>query len=341
LDSYESGVEFIRLSLLFKEAEMIWKRIGWILLLALSACTNSAPTATPTLTVTLAPSATTTPTQPPTRMPTPGLFVLAKPIHYNIHKDIWVNLPETVENGEPAFFKFSGVGGQEIYINTQYQATSTEGWIEETKVFEQNGDLIQASRTQDLGGWIGKLPSTQEYLISLIPVDNQKAEFTLQFVNTPPRQESGYFTYFDEQNGFEITYAQDDFVPVGNDIPNHHVFSVAMDTDKYFPDTILQMSHLTLSIGPECIEPYDPDFAVNETINGIPFKKFVWNDAATGTGAELVFYSTIHNNQCYQFFIRTLYIRVDKFPDTDKKDFSRSVLYTKYYRLLNTFKFIE
>jgi hypothetical protein len=322
---------------------MIWKRMGWILLIAFSACTSSVPHATPNPTATLAPSATAAPTRSPTLLPTstPDLFALAQPIDYDTNKDIWVNLTKAVENGEPAFFRFSGVEGQEIYINTQYKPTFDGGWIEETRVFGQNGEMIAATLTQDLGGWLGKLPSTQEYLISLIPVDDRKVEFILQFVNSPPRQESGYFTYVDQQNSFEITYAQDDFAPDRNDIPNHHVFSVSMDTDKYFPDTILQMSHLTLSVGPVCIEPYDPDYAVNETINGISFKKFVWSDAATGTAAELVFYSTIHNDQCYEFFIRTLYLRVDKFPDTDKKDFSRSILYTKYYRLLNSFKFIE
>lgn len=320
---------------------MVWKRMGWLLLIAFSACTSNVPTATRNPTATLAPSATATPARLPTLTPTQDPFALAEPIHYDMNKDIWVNMPKTVENGKPAFLRFSGVEGQEIYINTKYEASFIGGWIEETKIFDRSGELIEASFTHDLGGWGGKLPSTQEYLISLIPVDDQKAEFTLQFVNIPPRQESGYFTYVDEQNGFEITYAQDDFIPVGNDIPNYHVFSIAMDTDTYFPNTILQMSHLALLVSPECIEPYDPDYAVNETFNGIVFKKFDWHDAATGTEADLVFYTTTHNDQCYQFSIRTLYMRVDKFPDTDKKDFSRSVLYTKYYRLMNTFKFIK
>jgi hypothetical protein len=333
-------IEFIRLSF-YQEEKMIWKRMGWILLLAFSACTSGVPTATPNPTNTLAPSATATRPRPSTLTPEPDMFALAEPIRYDINKDIWVTMAKTVKNGEPTFFKFSGVEGQEIYLNTKYPTLEVGGWIEETKIFDRNGELIEASYTHDLGGWGGKLPSTQEYLISLTPVDDRKADFILQFVNIPPRQESGYLTYVDEQNGFEITYSQDDFIPVGNDIPNHHVFSIAMNTDKYFADTILQMSGLTLSVSPECNEPYDSDYAVNEIFNGIVFKKFDVHDAATGTEADLVFYTTMHNDQCYLFFIRTLYIRVDKFPDTDKKDFSRSVLYTKYDHLLNTFKFIK
>lgn len=284
---------------------MMWKPMAWVLLLAFSACTSGVPTATRHPTATLEPSATATPTQPPTLTPEPDLFALAEPIRYDINKDIWVNTAATVENGDATFLKFSGVEGQEIYLNTKYPSIESEGWIEETKIFGQNGELIEASYTHDLGGWGGKLPPTQEYLISLTPTDDRKAAFILQFVNIPLRQESGYFTYVDEQNGFEITYSQDDFIPAGNDTPNHHVFSLAMDTDKYFADTILQMSGLTLSVGPECIEPYDSDYAVNETFNGVSFKKFDMHDAATGTEADLVFYTTMHNDQCYHFFIRT------------------------------------
>jgi hypothetical protein len=79
-------------------------------------------------------------------------------------------------------------------------------------------------------------------------------------------------------------------------------------------------------------------YSTKETINRIPFEKFHWHDAATGTEADLMDYVTMHNEKCYRIFVRTLYMRVDKFPDTGLKDFSRSVLYTKIYRLLNTFK---
>jgi hypothetical protein len=321
---------------------MFLKRTLSILLLACLGCSTIAPTVSPIQN----PSATSMPSAVPTGIPTmtrtPDPFAVAELISYDINNDIWVNIEGRTENRAPKMFAFRGEKGQQILLNTQYPSIFSDGgWIEETRIFAKNGESIQAESTTEMGGWSGTLPLTQDYLIDLTPVDERKVEFVLQIVNVPVRQASGYFTYVDEQNDFEITYSQDDFVLTGNDISNRHLFSVAMDTDKYFVDTILQMSGLTLSVSTICIEPYDPDYAVNETINGIVFKKFAWNDAATGTAAELVLYTTRHNDQCYQFFIRTLYIREDKFPDTGKKDFSRSVLYTKYYRLLNTFKFIK
>ena len=168
----------------------------------------------------------------------------------------------------------------------------------------------------------------------------------MQFVNTPPRKESGYFTYNDKQNGFEIMYSQDDFKPFVNENLNN-VFSVTLDVDKYFAGTILQLSQFVISSEPrspraDCYDALaDTYYSTKETINGISFKKYVWHDAATGTAAELVNYMTMHNDKCYQISIRTLYVRLSKHPDIGLKDFSRSVLYTKYYRLLNTFKFTE
>lgn len=332
------------------EGKMKFQRIIFLtLILAISACTtNIVPTATQTNIpiLTIRPSAT--PTDTPTLTPTPDPFAIAERIQYDINKDIWVNREGKTENGETKTYVFSGVAGQQIYLNTQYPSNLVDGgWIETTKIFDENGELIAADSTTDMGGWEGKLQSTQDYLISLIPVDDMRVEFVLQIVNIPPRQESGYFTYADEKNGFEITYSQDDFMISGTSISAHDIFSVFVDTDKYFPDTILQLSHLTISsetrpLSTDCYDPLaDTYYSAKEVINGISFKKYSLHDAATGTEAELVYYMTTHNDKCYQIFIRTLYMRVDKFPDTGLKDFSRSILYSKYYRLLNTFKFTE
>lgn len=325
------------------------KSIFLTLIFAISACTtNIASTATQTKipTSTIMPSAT--PTGTPTLTPTPDPIAIAERIQYNINKDIWVNIEGTTKNSEPKTFIFSGVEGQQIYFNTQYPSNLFDGgWIAETRIFDKNRELIEADSTTDMGGWEGKLPSTQDYLISLIPVDDKKVGFVLQIVNVPPRQESGYFTYVDEKNGFEITYSQDDFMISGTSISDHNIFSVAIDTDKYFAGTILQLSHLVISSEPrypgaDCYDSLaDRYYSTRETINGITFKKYVWHDAATGTAAELVNYMTMHNDKCYQISIRTLYVRLSKHPDIGLKNFSRSVLYTKYYRLLNTFKFTE
>lgn len=317
-----------------------------MLLLSFSACqTTITPTATPEQIPTTTLTPFVTPTQIPTLTPEPDPFALAEPILYDIDKEIWVNIEGTIENGEPTFFTFSGVERQQIYVYFQYPSIVGGGWIAETKISDKNGDLIEPDSTTDMGGWRGQLPSTQDYLISLIPIDDQKVEFILQFINIPPRHESGYFTYFDEQNGFEITYSQDDFKPYINEGLDD-VFSVTMDADKYFKDTILQLSHVVISVEPhfpnvKCSELLSESYySTKETINGISFEKFDLHDAATGTEAELLFFITAHNDRCYTIFVKTLYVRMDKFPDTDKKDFSRSLLYTKVYRLLNTFRFI-
>src|SRR5687768_6511385 len=189
------------------EDKMKFRRfVALILMFAISACTTIVPTAmaTQSPTATIIPSAT--PTRRPTTTPTPDPFAISERIHYDINKDIWVNTEGEIENGETKPYVFSGVKGQQIYLNTQYPSHLADGgWIETTKNFDENGELIAADSTTDMGGWEGKLPSTGEYLISLNPVDDRKVEFVLQIVNIPPQQESGYFTYVDEQNGFEIT----------------------------------------------------------------------------------------------------------------------------------------
>jgi len=82
-------------------------------------------------------------------------------------------------------------------------------------------------------------------------------------------------------------------------------------------------------------------YSTKETINGISFEKFDLHDAATGTEADLLNYYALHKGMCFAILIRTLYMRVDKFPHSGLKDFSKSILYTKIFRLLNTFKFTE
>ena len=318
-----------------------------ILIFAISACTTIVPAATATHIP--SPTATTIPSATPTRVPTatltPDPFAVAERINYDFNNDIWIKVPGTTENGKPYYFVFQGIKGQEIRLYFEYPVY-TGNWIDETNIFDINGNALPAERFSDAGGWKGKLPSTQNYLIQLIPADNSKAEFVMQFVNTPPRKESGYFIYNNKQIGFEITYSQDDFKPAVKENLND-VFSVTLDVDKYFAGTILHLSSLMISTEPrspssDCYDPLaDMYYSTKETINGIAFKKYALHDAATGTEAELVYYLTAHNDRCYQIFLRTLYMRVDKYPDTGLKDFSRSILYTKYYRLLSTFRFLE
>lgn len=325
------------------------KRISLVLLLSFSACqTVITPTATikQISTATITPSATQTRT--PTLTLTPDPFAIAERIQYDVNNDIWVYVKGTIESVKAKSFVFSGMKGQEIRLYLQYDPYYSGGWIDETKIFDENGNLIKSDRVPDSGGWEGTLPSTQDYIIYSIPVDNSKTEFVLQFVNIPPRKESGYFTHKDTQNGFEVTYSQDDFKPsVNEDLSD--VFSVTIDAERYFKDTILQLSDVVISIGPhspdvECpvsLSLSERYYSTKEIINGISFEKFDLHDAATGTEAELLFFITAHNDRCYTIFVKTLYIRVDKFPNTGLKDFSRSILYTKIYRLLNTFEFTK
>jgi hypothetical protein len=324
---------------------MIWTRIVFILLLAFSACTTSVPTAVATqgLTAQLTTSAIPTGTSAITATLNP--FSIAERIPYDVNNDIWVYTKGMIESNEPIYFIFSGMEEQEIRLYFQYPV-DTGNWIDESNIFDINGNVLLAERFSDSGGWKGKLPSTQDYMIDLIPAENSKGEFIMQIVNTPPRKESGYFTYEDKQNGFEITYSQDDFKPFPNEDLSD-VFSMTLDTDKYFTGTILQLSDLVISVEPHYPGTNCSDFlasmyySTKETINGIPFEKFHLHDAATGTQADLLDYVTMHNEMCYRIFVKTLYMRVDKFPDTGLKDFSRSILYTKIDRLLNTFKFTK
>jgi hypothetical protein len=229
--------------------------------------------------------------------------------------------------------------GQEI--NPHFYYLSADGsWIKETKVYDKNGNIVQPEWTGDFGGWQGKLPSTQDYIISLKLNEPKQTSFILEILNIPQRQESGYFNYTDKQNGFEITYSQDDFIPYSNQ-SSTDVFSVSLDTKKYFSGTTLQSSDLIISIFPECLEPYDSQIAEKTNFNDVPFKKFMTYDATATTGFEIAIFQTHHNNLCYQILVRSSYFILGKLPDSDLKDFSRSILYTKIYRLLNTFKFTE
>jgi len=180
---------------------MSFNRAFLMLTLVLTSCaTYIAPIPTPANlpTATVAPSAT--PTETPTLTPTPDLFVSAERIQYDANKDIWVSFEGTTNNGNLAYFVFRGTEGQELRLYVQYKPLWDGGLISETRIFDKNGGLINSEPVSDSGGWEGKLPSTQDYVIISTPVDNRKTDFVLQLATVPPRQESGYFIYRDERN---------------------------------------------------------------------------------------------------------------------------------------------
>jgi hypothetical protein len=197
--------------------------------------------------------------------------------------------------------------------------------------------------------WRGVLPSTQEYLVTLMP-NADVSDFTMRVAINPPGTTSQTFPYVSKDGRVFFTYT-DEFAPVL--FPELFMTKFAPELALQFIDTkSLYMTNLSeayflfgASNAPgdvaSCTQPLaasGPESVTGEVnINGMSFTRSEGSGVGAGNIYEQTYYRTVYQGSCYEvtFFVHST--NIGNYPsDSGVQEFDRAALTQKLEAILST-----
>lgn len=195
--------------------------------------------------------------------------------------------------------------------------------------------------------WRGVLPSTQEYLIKVIP--RTGGVFKLRVAINPSGQANQSFDYADPQGRYTLSYS-DEFAPMnsGNILPFKFAPDFALqyiETTQYVR-TNLSESYFTIGSSTDaqavatCTEPASlggPETIPQEvTINGVVYAKSQGTGVAAGNIYDQIFYRTVHRDTCYEITYFMHYTNIGNYEPGAVSEFDRDLLLQKFDEVLSS-----
>jgi len=206
--------------------------------------------------------------------------------------------------------------------------------------------------------WRGELPATQEYFIDVTPVWESPVEgkygFTLSVLINPRGKAIQWWTYRDEEQGFELKYS-DYFVPsspprFGHLMKGNVVLSLTFVGSEYFENTNLAEVYFIVGsskdteIVSSCLTPkYSYERVIGEeVVNSITFHKGAYGEGAAGNFYLEDIYRTLHKDTCYEVVFHTHCWGLGGYdPGSGIKRFDKEAVLHKLREVLLTFRFVE
>jgi hypothetical protein len=241
-------------------------------------------------------------------------------------------------------------GGSRVYAlrasagqTMQVQATATEAI--QLKIEGADGTVLKDPDGET--AWQGKLPATQDYVISVISVEGE-TDYTLTVVIGP----LGWEDYRDEAYGFEMWYPEDFTVdrtchPVA--VRGDVALGLRLTGSDYYSGTNLLNACVIVGVDQgedarsTCLEARGglEESQGQEEVNGIVFQVWSSQEGAAGNVFEEVSYRTIHGGACYEITLLLHAGNIGAYPEGTVTEFDRGAVLERLKQVVHTFRFLE
>ena len=329
-----------------------------LLLVSLSACSFQMQVLTPDPSVTItAPTPTTfsstellsaTPSPLPTFTPTVASGNLSiHPIRFSPN-GTYIDVADGIPAGSRKTYSVNALKGQVMSVSILQSLEGDWVYIPMEIVGADGSTLCPPIVNTECTFWRGILPSTQEYLITLTPVN--AVNFTLRVAINPPGVATQSFQYLSQGGKASFSYT-DEFAPVR--FPGAEVYKIDpeltmdfIDTKFYLNTNLLEAFLLfgSSSAGEmlqNCTQPISfggPESIVGEeTVNGVKFVHSQGGGVSAGNIYEQTYYRAAYQGVCYEVTFFVHYGNIGAYsPDVGVKEFDHEELLQKFEGILST-----
>jgi photosystem II stability/assembly factor-like uncharacterized protein len=264
----------------------------------------------------------------------------AERIHFPL-KATWVEINTSLAAGASKRYVLSAEGGQVMSVSV------AEGPAFTVRVQGADGMALSDPR-QSLPFWRGRLPSTQDYFVSVELQAN--GPITLRIGIAPLGQAGQSFEFSDPHYLVTLTYP-DEFAPTDLQIPVNAkavpLLTLAfIDPDFYSPATNLSEATLLLAASTDpvtvstCTQPSTqvPETVTGQvTVNGSVFIRAEFSGAAAGNRYDQVAYRTAREGRCFELIFLVHSSDLGNYPAETVLAFDRAALQSKFEAVLDTF----
>ena len=305
---------------------------------------SSSPTDSPTSTLPASPTLTFTPSILPSPLPAnDGTY----PIRFAAN-GTYSDVPDNIQAGSSKTYSVSALKGQVMSVSIHQSAAGDWVYIPIEIAGRDNTTLCPAAVNAECTFWRGILPSTQEYLIKLKPVNT--ANFTLRVAINPPGAATQTFQFI-SQNGKASFSHTDEFAPVR--FSGAEVSKIAPELTLGFVDTNLYLntnlfeafflfgSSSSADLVQTCTQPISfggqENILGEETVNGVKFVHSQGGGVAAGNIYEQTYYRAASQGVCYEITFFVHYGNIGNYsPELGVKEFDRTALLQKFEAILST-----
>jgi len=309
---------------------------------------------TPTLVSTnilgaVSPTFTPVPTLTPTLTLIPTKPVIAgniTPIQFAPNAT-FIDVMDGIPNGGKKTYSISASKGQVMSISINQPVDRDWVYIPMELIGADGSIFCSVATGSECEFWRGILPSTQEYLLTLMPA-SPVSNFTLRVVIPPLSATKQTFVF---QNGSSILTYEDDFAPTR--FSGAQVYKIYPDlalrfiNTNYYKSTNLGEAYLLYGSSKDgnilstCIDAISfggPEQMIDTvTINGIPFVHSEGGGVAAGNIYEQIYYRTLLNGICHEVTFYIHYGNIGNYsPDSGIKEFDRAGLLQRFLSVLNS-----
>jgi hypothetical protein len=330
-----------------------------LLLLSLSACSFQVDVLTPEPSAILTVSTPTTvvatellsatpptiPTLAPTTVPgTPDPNII--PIQFSPN-GTYIDVAGGIQAGSSETYSISASKGQVMSISVDQGSEGDWVYIPIQIMGADGKTLCPAAVNAECTFWRGILPSTQEYFVTLTPVN--AVNFTMRVAINPPGVATQSFQYL-SRNGRASFSHTDEFAPVR--FSGAEVSKIApeltlefVDTQSYLNTNLFEAFFLfgsssSVDLVQTCTQPISfggPENILGEKdVNGVKFVHSEGGGVAAGNIYEQTYYRAASQGVCYEITFFVHYGNIGNYsPELGVKEFDRAALLQKFEAILS------
>jgi hypothetical protein len=261
----------------------------------------------------------------------------------------YVDIADSLSAGSSKTYSINASQGQIMSIS--FHLSPFTSWtVIPLKIVGADGTILcPAQVNESCYFWRGVLPSTQEYLVTLMP-NADVSDFTMRVAINSPGTTSQSFSYTSNDGRVSFSYT-DEFAPVL--FPELYMTKFTpelalqfIDTKSFYKTNLSEAYFLFgVSNAPgdveSCTQPLaasGPETVTGEvTIHGIPFTRSEGSGVGAGNIYEQTYYRTAYQGSCYEvtFFVHSTNVG-NYAPDAGIQEFNRAALTHKFEAILST-----
>jgi hypothetical protein len=300
----------------------------------------------------LSPPTSTLEVQPTTDLPTftPSVSLPGQPnpIHF-APNGTYLDITDMIPTAASKEYSINAMQGQIMSISVLPQVPDGDWGYLSLKIEGADGSSLcpQAPDTECLY-WRGKLPSSQEYFVTLTPNGNAP-QFVMRVAINPPGKDLQYFQYSNPASGISLTYP-DTFAPAIPVYGNYKInpeFTLHLIDTKTYEKTNLGEVYLFLSsssdsqIVADCTAPNEnggggEQVVGNEVINGYTFVHSTSEGAGAGNYYQQEVYRMVQKNVCYEVIYYIHYTNIGNYTPGTVTEYDSVALMKKFSSIFAT-----
>jgi hypothetical protein len=337
------------------------------LILAMLACNMAAgtPVSAPELlplsptiqSVTVAP-VTSTPIVLPTQTVQTPAFTPIAPAQPDLPNKIkfnpggtWIDVSDSLAAGVSKTYHLNAMQGQIMSVSILAEDMPGAWGYFPLEIKGSNGTILcPVEVNTECNFWRGKLPSSQDYFIT-VKSGGDLTDFTLRVAINPPGKTEQLFQYKNPVTGFSLIYS-DQFAPVrfplsANNKTEINLALQFIDTNSYLNTNLSEVYFLPgSSSNPQtvaaCTDPNPNGGAPEEAkgsqaINGYNFVHSQSVGAGAGNIYQQEIYRMADHGVCYEVIFFIHYSNIGNYPPGVVTEFDSSALMQKLDDILSTF----